>query len=135
MTLRVLIIEDEERIASFLQEGLEAEGFSAVVARTGTEGIARTADDIEVVILDVMLPDTDEGKTEGGGPLRVIGPDRPHDPAQEAHFGAHWNAALQPGECFAYQGDTVEVVGRTDDGYDIEVTRDTRKRPSVREPS
>lgn len=57
--MRVLIIEDEERIASFLQEGLEAEGFSAVVARTGTEGIAQTADDIEVVILDVMLPDTD----------------------------------------------------------------------------
>ncbi len=71
----------------------------------------------------VLLSVADEGKTEGRGPLRVMGPDRPHDPAQEAHFGAHWNAALQPGECYTCQGYAVTVTGRTNNAYDIEVTR------------
>src|SRR3972149_618669 len=71
----------------------------------------------------VLLSVADEGKTEGRGPLRVIGPDRPHDPAQAARFGAHWNAALQPGERYTCQGYAVEVIGRTNDAYDIEVPR------------
>lgn len=58
--LPILIIEDEESIASFVAMYLEKEGFAVTVAATGTEGLAQAKEKRpRVVILDLMLPDID----------------------------------------------------------------------------
>jgi DNA-binding response OmpR family regulator len=55
--MRVLIVEDEKKVARALEQGLEGEGYSVAVARTGDEGLARAAaETFDVVLLDVMLP-------------------------------------------------------------------------------
>ncbi len=57
---RVLIVEDEERIASFLVKGLRAHGFVSDVVGTGEEGLSRAlSGDFALVILDIGLPDRD----------------------------------------------------------------------------
>ena len=57
---RILIVEDEPRIASFLEKGLKANGFTTTVATKGADAllIAR-GDDFELLILDLGLPDLD----------------------------------------------------------------------------
>ena len=57
---RILIVEDEERIASFVEKGLKANGFVTAVAERGGEGLsmARTGG-FDLVILDLGLPDRD----------------------------------------------------------------------------
>jgi two-component system, OmpR family, response regulator QseB len=57
---RILIVEDETRLASFLEKGLRANGYSTKVAPDG-ESARRVADDSEfdLVILDLGLPDID----------------------------------------------------------------------------
>ena len=57
---RILIVEDETRLASFLEKGLRANGYSTKVAPDG-ESARRLADDAEfdLVILDLGLPDID----------------------------------------------------------------------------
>lgn len=56
----ILIIEDEERIASFLVKGLRAHGFAADVAVTGGAGLARArSGEFDLMILDIGLPDRD----------------------------------------------------------------------------
>lgn len=54
---RLLIAEDEPRIAAFLQKGLQAYGFSTLVVEDGVEAsyLARTAD-FELLVLDLGLP-------------------------------------------------------------------------------
>ena len=57
---RILIVEDEERITSFLEKGLKANGFITAVASDGREGLGMaTAGDFDLVILDLGLPDRD----------------------------------------------------------------------------
>jgi two-component system, OmpR family, copper resistance phosphate regulon response regulator CusR len=57
---RILIIEDEERITSFLQKGLKANGFVTAVAFNGKEGLAMAqTGGFDLVILDLGLPDRD----------------------------------------------------------------------------
>jgi two-component system copper resistance phosphate regulon response regulator CusR len=57
---RILIVEDEDRIASFLRKGLHSNGYSTSVAGTGEEALtlARTGD-FDLMILDLGLPDID----------------------------------------------------------------------------
>jgi two-component system copper resistance phosphate regulon response regulator CusR len=57
---RILIVEDEERIASFLVKGFGAHGFATDVVMTGDEGLllARSGD-FDLVLLDIGLPDRD----------------------------------------------------------------------------
>jgi two-component system OmpR family response regulator len=55
--VRVLLVEDEERLALSLTMGLRAEGFVVETAATGTEGLhAATENTYDVVVLDIMLP-------------------------------------------------------------------------------
>lgn len=55
--MRVLIVEDEPRIADFLQRGLRAEGHFCVVANDGDSGLALALDgDFDLILLDLMLP-------------------------------------------------------------------------------
>ncbi len=57
---RVLIVEDETRIASFLVKGLRSHGFASEVVGTAEEGLARAlSGDFAIVILDIGLPDRD----------------------------------------------------------------------------
>jgi two-component system copper resistance phosphate regulon response regulator CusR len=58
--VRILVVEDELKLAKALREGLEADHYSVTVAHTGEEGfyLAR-AERFDVVILDVMLPGRD----------------------------------------------------------------------------
>jgi two-component system, OmpR family, copper resistance phosphate regulon response regulator CusR len=54
---RILIIEDELKVANALREGLEHEQYQAEIARTGEDGFYRaSAHTFDVIILDVMLP-------------------------------------------------------------------------------
>lgn len=56
----ILIIEDETRIAQFLERGLIYEGFQVSVAADGPSGLARARDNPpDLVILDWMLPGLD----------------------------------------------------------------------------
>lgn len=55
----MLLIEDEESIASFVSMYLENEGFTVESASTGTVGLKLVAKEPQVVILDLMLPDID----------------------------------------------------------------------------
>jgi len=55
--VRVLVVEDEKRLAGGLKKGLEAEGFAVDVALTGTDGLWMAREhDYDVQILDIMLP-------------------------------------------------------------------------------
>lgn len=55
--MRLLVVEDEQRLAEALRRGLQAEGFAVDLAATGPEGLdlARHGS-YDAVILDVMLP-------------------------------------------------------------------------------
>jgi DNA-binding response OmpR family regulator len=56
----ILIVEDEERIASFVDKGLRANGFATTVAADGLRGLALASTDaFDLVILDLGLPDLD----------------------------------------------------------------------------
>jgi two-component system copper resistance phosphate regulon response regulator CusR len=58
--MRILVIEDEPRILSFLTLGLEAEGFVVDGAADGAAGLARAlSEPYELVVLDLRLPDLD----------------------------------------------------------------------------
>jgi DNA-binding response OmpR family regulator len=58
--MRVLVIEDDASIASFLSAGLRAEGFAVDLATDGHEGLAKAASSAyDVAIVDVMLPGRD----------------------------------------------------------------------------
>jgi two-component system, OmpR family, copper resistance phosphate regulon response regulator CusR len=58
--MRLLIIEDEPRILSFLTRGMEAEGFTVDAAQSGLEGLERTlSHPYDAVLLDLLLPGLD----------------------------------------------------------------------------
>jgi DNA-binding response OmpR family regulator len=57
---KILIVEDEPRIASFLSKGLEASGFSTLAVDSGQSAIyLASSNDFDLVILDLGLPDQD----------------------------------------------------------------------------
>src|SRR5690606_3982755 len=57
---RILIVEDEERIVSFLTKGLEANGHSTMAVGDGTTAAAVASDDdFDLMILDIGLPGQD----------------------------------------------------------------------------
>ena len=55
--MRLLVVEDEQRLAAGLRKGLEADGFAVDVVHNGTEGIWMARENpFDAIILDVMLP-------------------------------------------------------------------------------
>jgi len=58
--VRILVIEDEPKVAKAIKQGLEGEHYDVVVATTGEEGFFRlNSETFDVLILDLMLPGRD----------------------------------------------------------------------------
>ena len=58
--MRILVVEDEKKVASFIQRGLEGEGFSVEVAYDGESGVEMgSQSSFDLILMDVMLPKMD----------------------------------------------------------------------------
>lgn len=58
--MKILIVEDEKKIASYLQQGLAESGFIVDLAHSGQEAINfAISSEYQLILLDVMLPDVD----------------------------------------------------------------------------
>jgi DNA-binding response OmpR family regulator len=58
--MRILLVEDEDRIASFIEKGLGAEGHGVDIAPTAARALEFVVSrDYDIVLLDLMLPDAD----------------------------------------------------------------------------
>jgi two-component system OmpR family response regulator len=58
--MRLLVVEDESKMASLLRRGLEREGYAIDVAESGTDALwLATENDYDVIVLDVMIPKPD----------------------------------------------------------------------------
>jgi len=58
--MRILIVEDEAKIAHSLQKGLRQESYAVDVALTGSEGLSLAmSEPYDLLVLDIMLPDID----------------------------------------------------------------------------
>lgn len=55
--MRILVVEDEKKVANFLKKGLQAEGYAVDVAYDGSEGAYLAENtDYDLIILDILLP-------------------------------------------------------------------------------
>src|SRR5262244_80542 len=55
--MRILVVEDEKKVASFIKKGLQQEGHAVDVAYDGQEALqGATAFDYDLIVLDLMLP-------------------------------------------------------------------------------
>ena len=58
--MRILVVEDERKVASFIRQGLEEEGHAVEVARDGAEAVdLLSGPPYDLIVLDVMLPRRD----------------------------------------------------------------------------
>jgi DNA-binding response OmpR family regulator len=95
--MRVLVVEDEKRIAAALRRGLEAEGYAVDVALTGTDGLWLAQEHrYDVIVLDIMLPGINGyqicARLRDGGTwtpiLMLTAKDGEHDQAEALDTGA-----------------------------------------------
>jgi DNA-binding response OmpR family regulator len=74
--VRLLIVEDDKKVASFICKGLQQEGYAVDAVHDGAEGAYRAVDiDYDAIILDLMLP-----KMSGLDVLRQIRAKKPNLP-------------------------------------------------------
>ena len=58
--VRILLVEDESKVAHAVQDGLEAEGYEVTLAATGDAGLqAANTRNFDLIVLDLMLPGRD----------------------------------------------------------------------------
>lgn len=58
--MKILVVEDEPKVAGALREGLEAEGYEITLAETGEEGFFHASSHaFDLIVLDIMLPGRD----------------------------------------------------------------------------
>ena len=58
--MKILVVEDEVKVSSFIMRGLEEEGYSVEVAEDGKKGLELiTAKEYDIVLLDLMIPEID----------------------------------------------------------------------------
>ena len=75
-SVRILVVEDEKKVASFIKKGLQQESYSVDTVHDGAEAVtAATTFDYDLVVLDLMLPEK-----PGLEVLRNIRMNRPHLP-------------------------------------------------------
>ncbi|TXH74447.1 heavy metal response regulator transcription factor [Thiobacillus sp.] len=73
---RILIVEDEQKIASFVRQGFSQEGFAVDLASDGIDGLhLATTSEYDLIVLDVMLPGRD-----GWSVLQEVRKHRPDQP-------------------------------------------------------
>jgi heavy metal response regulator len=66
--MRILVVEDESKVASFIKKGLEEEGHAVDLAADGREGLMLALDGVhDLVVLDINLP-----RLDGLGVLKEI---------------------------------------------------------------
>ncbi len=55
--MRILVVEDEKKVASFIKKGLEEEFYSVDIASDGKDGLRLAlSEEYDLIILDIMLP-------------------------------------------------------------------------------
>ncbi|PYR96355.1 MAG: DNA-binding response regulator, partial [Acidobacteria bacterium] len=55
--MRILVVEDEKKVASFIKKGLQQEGYAVDMVHDGQEAIQNAAAfDYDLLVLDLMLP-------------------------------------------------------------------------------
>ena len=55
--MRLLVVEDEMKVASFLKRGLEAENYAVDIATDGEDGLhLATSQEYDLILLDILLP-------------------------------------------------------------------------------
>ena len=75
--MRILVVEDEHKIANALRKGLEQESYAVDVAYDGDQGLIEVQnEDYDLIILDRMLP----GEIDGIGILKQMRSDGNHTP-------------------------------------------------------
>lgn len=58
--MKILVIEDEKKVANFIKKGLEESGYVADLAKDGEEGIYMAeSEDYDIIVLDLILPRKD----------------------------------------------------------------------------
>ncbi len=58
--MRILVVEDEKKIANFIKRGLKEEGYAVDAAEDGEQGyFMATTQDYDLIVLDLMLPKID----------------------------------------------------------------------------
>ena len=58
--MRILVVEDEKKVANFIKKGLEEEGFSTDVAYDGEEGVNMATSSVyNLILMDIMMPKKD----------------------------------------------------------------------------
>ena len=58
--MRLLVVEDEKKVASFIKKGLEEEGYAVDLASDGELGLDMALDGVhDLIILDMNLPGLD----------------------------------------------------------------------------
>lgn len=77
MSERILVIEDEPKIADFIHRGLTYEGFRVQVANDGEAGLSAARENLpDLIVLDVMLPGLDGievcRRLRAGGPVPIL---------------------------------------------------------------
>lgn len=74
--MRVLVVEDEDKLANIIARGLKAEGFAVDIAGDGELGLQQALDhNYDVIILDIMLP-----RLSGTEVLRAVRQKNSHVP-------------------------------------------------------
>ncbi len=70
--MRILVVEDDKKVASFLRRGLREEGYAVDVAYDGVDGLSKASgNDYDLLLMDIMLP--------GRSGLDVVRDLRAHD--------------------------------------------------------
>jgi len=101
--MRVLVVEDEKKVASFIKRGLEEEGYEVDLAGDGAEGLALVQEgNYALVLMDLMLP-----KMDG---LQVIRQMREQD-------------IITPVLCLTAKDKVDDVVAGLDSGSDDYLTK------------
>ena len=58
--MRILVIEDEKKVANFIKKGLEEEHYAVDTAHDGETGLYQTEiNDYDLIVLDLMIPKID----------------------------------------------------------------------------
>jgi DNA-binding response OmpR family regulator len=75
--MKILLVEDEHKIANAIRQGLKQEGFAVDIAYDADDGLgAATADEYDVIVLDRMLP----GSMDGVGIAQELRKQKIHTP-------------------------------------------------------